>query len=230
MKRLGYLTFLLILFLVPSGCKTSEGVSTTQTPSLSMREPIDYLKVGNELLAKGRLSDAEDVFRKAVTYEPDNPVFQIRLALALILQHKYREADSLIGAVLARAPQDLGALWYRSFSRFEEGRYNEAIDGFRELLPRFKPDQPQFPTANWLIATSYRRRLPEDGLSFAEVVLMVQHYELYLTTAGSSAEDREQIQQFLEWVNKERPPSNVKRWVVVPSEEDILKFLQKNPD
>jgi tetratricopeptide (TPR) repeat protein len=199
-------------------------------PASPERGQIDYLRIGNDLLAQGRLGEAEDIFRKAVAAEPDNLIFRSQLAFVLIQEQKYHDADPVLESILLDDPRNLGALWYRSYSRFEEGRYREAISGFGELLPQLRSDPPRFSTANWLIAASYRARLPQDGLSFAEVDLMVQHYSTYLETAGPSAQDRNEVKQFLEWVKKQRPPKNVERWVVVRSAEDAVKALQRSPE
>jgi tetratricopeptide (TPR) repeat protein len=225
MRHCKYLILILVAFIL-IGSIQSSSAEMRQTPSLQATDTkVDYLEQGNELLNADRLSDAEALFRKAITAEPNNLLFHAQLSFSLIEQQKYREADSILDSILAKDPQFTAALWYRSLSRFSEARYEEAIRGFEVVLPLLRPDQPQVSVAHWMIATSYRKRLRQDGLAYGEVNSMVEHYTLYLKAAGASADDREEVSQYLDWVEQHRPPDNVKRWLVSTNEEDVLKHL-----
>jgi tetratricopeptide (TPR) repeat protein len=175
---------------------------------------MDYMSKGNELIAARRFSEAEAIFRKAVGAEPGSLGFHAQLALSLINQHRYREADSILSRILSQDPKFISGLWYHSVSRFLEERYGEAIRSLEEVLPVIPLDNPNFPTAHWMLATSYQRRLRQDGLAFNEVDLMVEHFVIYLKAAGTSAADRLEVDRFLAWVKQQRPAENAGRWVI----------------
>ena len=187
-------------------------------------ESLNYFKIGNELLNARRFAQAEEVFRKAVTIEPNDLNFQSQLALALIEQGKFRESDRLLDQILQKDPNHAAGLWYRSISRFKEEQYQEAIFSLEQVLPLLTRDQGQFQAAHWLIATSYRRRLGLDGITYREVDKMIQHFGVYLEVAPF-AEDRTEVQEFLQWVERSRPPINVERWTVVPTMEELQKRI-----
>jgi tetratricopeptide (TPR) repeat protein len=231
MRQCKYLILSLVA-LILIGSIQSSSAEMQQSPSLQATDTkIDYLEQGNALLNADRLSEAEALFRKAITAEPNNLVFHAQLAFSLIEQQKYREADPILDSILAKDPKFTPALWYRSLGRFSEARYEEAIGGFEVVLPLLRPDQPQVSVAHWMIATSYRKRLLQNGLAYGEVDSMIAHYTLYLKAAGTSAEDREEVSQYLDWVERYRPSDNVKRWFVSTSEEDVLKrLLRKERD
>jgi tetratricopeptide (TPR) repeat protein len=231
MRYCKYLILIFVAFILIGSIHTSSA-EMRQSPSHQATDTkVDYLEQGNELLNADRLSEAEALFRKAITAEPNNLVFHAQLVFSLIEQEKYREADLILDSILAKDPQFTPALWYRSLCRFSEARYEEAIRGFEVALPLLRPDQPQVSVAHWMIATSYRKRLLLDGLAYGEVDSMVEHYTLYLKAAGASADDRQEVSQYLDWVEQHRPPENVKRWFVATSEDDVLKqLLRKERD
>ena len=54
----------------------------------------------------------------------------------------------------------------------------------------------------------------EAGLAHGEVYEMVDAYKKYLDRQPR-APDRSTVEQFLAWVADNRPPANVRRWIVV---------------
>jgi tetratricopeptide (TPR) repeat protein len=72
------------------------------------------LERGNALIAKGDPKEAERVFRQALAKDPNNPVYEAQLGLALVAQHRYDDAEVELDKLLKSSPNDPAALWYKA--------------------------------------------------------------------------------------------------------------------
>lgn len=203
------------------------------SPSLGAASPADddqTLRRGNAFLDAGDFPSAEKVFREALASAPDNAVYRAQLALSLIQQKKYSDAESELNALLARDPKSTAAFWYKAQNSFTAGKHREAIARFKAALPLLDPGSPQVYADHWFVGTSWRSLLyftpPEEraggdpdadlGLAPAEVDEMLAAFNEYLRLQPHAPDARE-IRQFVSWVRKQRPPSNVKKWLLAPA-------------
>src|SRR5437879_3017666 len=81
------------------------------------------LERGNALIGKDEFVAAEKVFREALITDPKNVVYRSQLALCLIKQKKYEDDERELDQVLQQHPNDTAALWYRTQSSFDAGKY-----------------------------------------------------------------------------------------------------------
>lgn len=189
------------------------------------------LQRGNDFLARDDFASAERLFREALQQEPDNRVYRAQLGLSLLQQKRHEEAERELQSVLSRYKDDVAALWYLALNKFFAQSYREAAERFKSVLPLLNPHSGQYYSAHWFIGTSWQAvlyRKPADaasaitggnsggepGLAQAEINEMVDSYRKYLDLQPQ-APDRSTIERFLAWVAKNRPPPNVRRWVVV---------------
>jgi len=194
------------------------------------------LQRGNDFIARGDFAAAERLFREALQGEPGNRVYRAQLGLCLMQQKRHEEAERELQAVLTQHPDDVAASWYLAQNMYFAGSYREAAGRFRSVLRLLDQRSGQYYSAYWFIGTSWKavllRKPPdlataivgggssgEGGLAQAEVDEMVDAYRKYLDLQPH-APDRAAIEQFLAWVSKNRPPANVRRWIIVnqPSE------------
>jgi tetratricopeptide (TPR) repeat protein len=94
----------------------------------------DYVRLGDLLRARGRVSAASIEYTKAYAEAPEAPGVASRHAMGLVELGRFDEAVDVANAALALYP-DLPALWHRKGSALLAlGRYSEAVDALRELL------------------------------------------------------------------------------------------------
>lgn len=189
------------------------------------------LQRGNELLDRGDFAAAERLFRDASSAEPGNLVYRSQLGLVLIRLKRHDEAERELQQVLGQSPNDVGTHWYLALNSYFAGGYREAAGRFKKVLPLLDQRSGQYYSAQWFIGTCWKTVLlrkqgdvasaitgrggSEDaGLSHPEVDEMVDAYKKYLDLQPR-APDRSSIEQFLAWVAKNRPPANVRRWIIV---------------
>ena len=190
-----------------------------------------HLQRGNDFLARGDFASAERVFREALQKEPGNRVYRAQLGLCLLQQKRHEEAERELQSLLTQYPDDAAASWYLAQNTYRAGSYREAAGRFRSVLRLLDQRSGQYYSAYWFIGTSWRAvllRKPADlisaiaggassseaGLAHAEVDEMVDAYRKYLDLQPQ-APDRSAIEQFLAWVSQNRPPVNVRRWIIV---------------
>lgn len=190
-----------------------------------------FLQRGNGFLARGDFSSAEQVFREALQNDPRNRVYRAQLGLCLSRQKRHAEAERVLQSLLTEYPDDAAGSWYLAQNTYMAGSYREAAGRFRSVLRLLDPRSGQYYSAYWFIGTSWRAALSrkeadlasaiigrssssEAGLAQAEVDEMIDAYRKYLDLQPQ-APDRSAIEQFLVWVSKNRPPVNVRRWIIV---------------
>ena len=186
---------------------------------------------GNDLLARGDFAAAEQLFRDALRGDPGNRVYRAQLGLSLVRQKRHEEAERELQAVLSQYPDDAATLWYLAQNKYFAGAYREAAERFKAVLPLLDNRSGQYYSAYWFIGTCWKAvllRTKADvvsaiagrpgsevaGLAHGEVDEMVDAYKKYIALQPQ-APDRSAIEQFLAWVSKNRPPPNVRRWIIV---------------
>ena len=173
-----------------------------------------YLQEGNLLMMLGQFQSAESHFRKAIEMDPENEnLYQSQVALSLMEQQKYDQAETELAQILERNPNEVGALWYRSLNYFHAKQYVDAINSFYYVLPKFSAEEPQIFAAHWFIGTSFKSLLQSSGLNYLNVDKMLDAFDQYLNLQPN-APDKESVEKFIAWVKENRPPGNVKLWVV----------------
>jgi tetratricopeptide (TPR) repeat protein len=189
------------------------------------------LQRGNDFIGRGDFPAAERVFREALRVELGNRVYRAQLGLCLMQQKRHEEAEQELQMVLTQYPNDTAASWYLAQNKYLAGSYREAAGRFTSVLQLLDKRSGQYYSAQWFIGASWRAvllRKPEDltsaitgktssaevGLAHTEVDEMVEAYRKYLDLQPQ-APDRSAIEQFLVWVSTNRPPANVRRWIIV---------------
>jgi tetratricopeptide (TPR) repeat protein len=189
------------------------------------------LQQGNDLIARGDFAAAERLFREALQGEPANRVYRAQLGLCLVQQQRHEEAERELQSVLAQHPDDVAASWYLAQNKYRAGSYREAAGRFTSVLRLLDQRSAQYYSAYWFIGASWKAvllRQPTDlasaivgggpggeaGLAQAEIDEMVAAYRKYLDLQPQ-APDRSAVADFLAWVAKNRPPANVRRWIIV---------------
>jgi choline-sulfatase len=100
----------------------------TRSLALDPDRTLVRAQLGALLRRRGRLVDSEHELRRAVAEAPpDDWTTQVGLAETLIAAHKTDEAETILSAVLARAPEHTLALAARGRLRVLQGRGDEAL-------------------------------------------------------------------------------------------------------
>jgi tetratricopeptide (TPR) repeat protein len=175
----------------------------------------NYLDEGNKLLSQDKNKEAEELFKEAVKSEKENLIYQTQLGLALINQGKYSEAEKQLGKVLAKEPNNTGALWYSGINNFQNANnFRKAIQYFEKAYPLIANTSPQFFAVNFFIAKSYRNLLYTEGLTYDETSRMLETSKEYVKLQPD-ASDAAQFTTFIKYVEENRFPPNVKIWRVI---------------
>jgi tetratricopeptide (TPR) repeat protein len=175
----------------------------------------NYLEEGNNLLNQDKNKEAEELFKEAVKTEKENLIYQTQLGLALINQGKYSEAEKQLGKVLAKEPNNTGALWYSGINNFQNANnFRKAIQYFEKAYPLIANTSPQFFAVNFFIAKSYRNLLYTEGLTYDETSRMLETSKEYVKLQPD-ASDAAQFTTFIKYVEENRFPPNVKIWRVI---------------
>lgn len=104
----------------------------------------EYARLGMQALAAGDMVEAERRFREAVALRPEEPGPRVDLAVALMSQGRWEEADRELAEAKRIAP-DLPAVWFLEGWIAWDGfgdtlRTRRVWERFLELAP---PDAPQ---------------------------------------------------------------------------------------
>ena len=104
----------------------------------------EYVRLGMNALAAGDMVEAERRFREALALQPAEPGPRVDLAVALMSQGRWGEADRELAEAKRLAPE-LPAVWYLEGWVARDGlgdtlRAREVWQRFLELAP---PDNPQ---------------------------------------------------------------------------------------
>jgi tetratricopeptide (TPR) repeat protein len=174
----------------------------------------EYLHTGNQYLNEKRYDEAEQTFREAIKSDTSNLIYQCQLALALLSQSKYNDAQVTLNNVLSKDSANIGALWYAGLNNFnnKNADLRIAIGYFEKALTFLQEQQNQYYAANWYIGRSLHLLLQKDGITYDETSRLIEAYATYLRMQPN-AKDADSIKEFLERVKRKRPPSNVMMWV-----------------
>lgn len=104
----------------------------------------EYVRLGMSSLAAGNYAEAERMFREAVAVDANDPGPRVDLAMALMSQGRWGEADQELSEAKRIAPS-MPAIWYLEGWVARDGfadstRARTAWERFLELAP---PDAPQ---------------------------------------------------------------------------------------
>ena len=171
-----------------------------------------FLSKGNDFLNSGDFKKAEKTFRKAIKTEPTNLIYQCQLGLTLIKQKKFADAETILATVMQTDSNNFASYWYSGISNFQNGQDRKAIIRFEKALTLIDKNSGQYFSANWFIGKSYSTLLRTDGLSYKETDRMFECYEEYLRLQPDT-QDAGKIREYVERKKKQRPPSNVLKWV-----------------
>ncbi len=110
------------------------------------------------LAALGRLDAAEDNFRKAITFAPDQPLYAYELGALLHNQRKYAQAVPALARAVELAPENLPArmMLARSYVfSFNVLKLPNFVDLTLEQLNYIEKKNPQFPAVHHHLALVY---------------------------------------------------------------------------
>ena len=192
------------------------------------QENIDYLNEGNNLLNQNKPEEAEKVFKKGLEKEPENKILKSQIALVQMNQNKNDEAQKTLNEILKIDSTDVATLWYSGVNNFtnKTPKFRDAIKFFEKAYPNINKNSPQFFAINYFIGNSYRKLLYSEGLSYDEVSRMLETLKIY-TELQPNAEDYETTKKFIEKIETNRMPKNVKKWVIT-TEENADKIIKEN--
>ena len=188
----------------------------------------NYLNEGNKLLSENKNAEAENIFREAIKTDNDNLIYKCQLALTLMNQKKNEEAEAQIVEILSKDSVNVAALWYGGINNFtkQKPNFRKALVYFEKAFPLINKNSGQFFGVNYFIGKIYRNLLYTDGISYEETNRMLETYKEYVKLQPN-AEDVNEINNFIIKVEKQRPPSNVKKWVIARSEQKVEELINE---
>lgn len=172
----------------------------------------NILDIGNNFLNNGKLDSAELTFKKGLSTDPNNLIYQSQLALVYINKKEFVEAEKILIAILDIDSLNVGAIWYSGIGNFKSGNDSIAISRFEKVLILLNKTDNQYASALWFIGNSYSNLLMTKGLSYQEISRMLECYEKYLEIE-LQAKDYKEITAFIELIKDKRPTKNVEKWV-----------------
>jgi tetratricopeptide (TPR) repeat protein len=186
-----------------------------------------YLDEGDELISKNKFADAENIFRKGLKENPQNPILKSQLALTLINQDKNDEAGKIIEEILAQQPEFTAALWYGGINYFSKKvpDFRKAISYFEKAYPLIDANSPQYFAVKYYIGRSYRKLLYREGLTYNEVDRMLETYRKYIELQPN-ADDLIDAKSFVKKVEEKRPDKNVGKWIIT-TEQNVEELIKK---
>ena len=103
-------------------------------PTQPVESASELRKRGNESLAQGRLDEASQCYRKALTLAPNDGAALVNLGFVLIEQRRYAEARSHLDRATRLDQKNEDALYMLAVVERKSARPEIAIDLFREAL------------------------------------------------------------------------------------------------
>jgi hypothetical protein len=173
---------------------------------------------GNALLSAGDVAGAEAAFRAALSDAPADPYARAQLALALAEGGKLDEAVLELMANLAAHPGHLASTWYLGISLHKLGAHEGAAAAFLFFAGRIDASSPQWAGVHWFLVDCYSQMLSTVGISQAQGDQLIASAGYYVAASGKSAESS-RVAALATYVAENRPPPNVKRWVVATTPE-----------
>lgn len=167
---------------------------------------------GNNFLNSGLLDTAAATFRAAIKINPSNLVYRNQLALTLIQQKKYTDAQLVLNKVLLKDSVNVAAIWYSGMVSFYTKKDSLAITKYEKLLQLIDSNSIQYPAVNWYIGKCYSNLLTTKGLNYTQTNRLIECLEIY-TRRMPDAADTPQIIEYLAMTRKNRPTVTTGRWV-----------------
>jgi len=177
-----------------------------------MKAQDSLLARGNNFLNGGLLDTAAATFRAGIKAYPSNLLFRNQLALTLIEQKKYTEAQLVLNKVLVKDSNNTAAIWYSGMIHFYNKKDRLAIVKYEKLIGLIDSNSVQYPAINWYIGKCYSNLLTTDGLNYTETNRLIECLEIY-TRRLPDAADAQQITEYLAMTRKNRPTLTTGRWV-----------------
>lgn len=115
--------------------------ATAPAAAASPQSTTDLVTLGQTLESQGRYAEAAEVYRDAVTQDPDDAV-RLRLAFALLRSDQAAQAATVAGQVAGRDPHDSQALLLLGLAQRAEGSAQAGA-----TLRRFLQVAPNDPAA-----------------------------------------------------------------------------------
>ena len=201
---------------------------TILSSNIFSQEVNEFLSQGNNLLNQNKPQEAEIVLKKGLEKYPENLILKSQVALSQMNQNKNEEAQNTLNEILKKDSTNIASLWYSGVNNYlrKPAKFSEAIKYFEKAYPNIDKNSPQFFAINYFIGDSYKKLLYSEGLSYDEVSRMLETLKLY-TDLQPNAEDYQITKQFIEKIEKNRMPKNVKKWVIT-TEQNAEKIIKEN--
>jgi tetratricopeptide (TPR) repeat protein len=118
-----------------------------------------YLKLGSERLSEGRLTEAEEAFREAISRDPEDRLAHYNLGLTLLRMERREEAVENFERALEIDQDNRDAHFNLATVMAEEGRFREAATHFHRAYEIDPQDREAH--LEWAVALSRSGRLAE---------------------------------------------------------------------
>ena len=168
----------------PGAVAYSEG--TTTAPELFHEALV--------LTEKGKISDAEAVYRKVIDREPDNAPGYIGVASCRLAQGDLKEAEKQYRRALSIDAGSSMAMLGLGSVAFQRGDHSTAIDFYRQALAA----HPDLPDAHLGLGFSYEE--------MSDRIHAVEHYRKFLKLAPESNQATTVRAHLSDLQNKLKPP------------------------
>jgi len=172
MERVRQVRTIIILVLVIAGLASLDQM-LARVESTEMRDSAAHaFQRGQELLARGKASDAVDELSRAHALDRDNPEYALGLVTGLTESGKAGEADALMNEILDQRPNDGQANLTAARLMVKESKAAEAEAYYHRAIYGNWPGDPAAPTraarlelVNLLLKENARQRLLAELIS-----------------------------------------------------------------
>ncbi len=97
---------------------------------------------------------------------------------------------------------------------------------FEKAFPFINKNSGQYFGINYFIGRSYKYLLGIDGISYFETSRMIETLKEYIRLQPN-AQDADEFSKFILYVEKNRPPSNVKKWLIATNIENANEKIKE---
>ena len=143
---------LIVLFVITGALSSSYWKERTKLGEMSFGR-------GQELAARGKMSDAVDDYREALLYTPDDQQYRLSLSTALLSIGALNEAQTHLEQLLQADPTNGRVNLALAHIAVKRGNSNQAIDYYQRAVYEYWPpnDIPQRRQARWELIDLLRR-------------------------------------------------------------------------
>jgi tetratricopeptide (TPR) repeat protein len=166
----------LAILQLEAGDLVAASAAFTETVRVRPTSAAARYNLGNVLLLRGLVADAESHFRAALTRDAHHGLAHQGLGLALRAQGRLVESLSALEAALRRLPDDADVNYNVGVVRSALGRFGPAIGAFQRALtvrPQWAAAQIELAWA-YAVAPDPAARNPAESLSRAEQAAAAQ--------------------------------------------------------